>query len=250
METQLYFWRPLIETYQKDIDMVGDYFKRTSAVFNDMDTEIKAYAEELLDNYPGSEDTDLASVAEWAQNRAIDKYQILSKMKSNHLLMTISMLYHVWEQQLIQFAVREIKRYLHFEKKTVSFGDVQLIFKLHNVDIVNTQAWKKLRELKNLANTVKHGDGKSADKLRKMRPDFFEIPTLFGTREETDTLELYGAVLLDQYSLQVSENDLYLYIDATKNFWDEMPERAYSDTDTLIKEFEKTNNGKFGGHNT
>jgi len=222
--------------------MISEYYERTIAVFHDIDKEIETYAEELFNNYPGTEYTDPASVAEWAQNRAIDKYQTLAIMKSNHLLMSISMLYHVWEQQLIQFAMRELRHYLRFEKKVLQFNDVQLIFKLHGVDIIKTKAWEKLRELKNLVNTVKHGDGKSADKLRKMRPDFFEIPNLFGARNETDTLELYGAVLLDQYSLQVSGNDLYIYIDAVKHFWDEMPERAYSDTDTLIRELEKTKN--------
>ena len=51
-------------------------------------------------------------------------------------------------------------------------------------------------------------------------------------------LELHGAVLLDSYSLQVKESDLYDYIKATKNFWDEMPERAYSDTETIISIFQ------------
>ena len=52
-------------------------------------------------------------------------------------------------------------------------------------------------------------------------------------------MELCGSVLLDEYSLQVSEGDLYSYIEAAKEFWDEMPERAYSDTETLIEEFKK-----------
>jgi len=209
-------------------------------VFHDIDKEVEEYANELFNNYPGTEATDPASVAEWAQNKAIDKYQTLAIMKSNHLLMTILMLYHIWEQQLIKFTIRELKHYLEFDKKSVLFSDVQLIFKLHNVDITKTCSWSKIRELKSLVNTIKHGDGESANKLRKIRPDFFNLPNLFGHSKETDTLELYEAVLLDQYSLNVSENDLYNYIEATNKFWDEMPERAYSDTETLVKEFEKT----------
>ena len=106
--------------------------------------------------------------------------------------------------------------------------------------MIKTCSWSKIRELKSLVNTIKHGDGESANKLRKIRPDFFNLPNLFGPSKETDTLELYEAVLLDQYSLNVSENDLYNYIEATNKFWDEMPERAYSDTEALVKEFEKT----------
>ncbi len=242
MQTQLYFWRPLIKEYQKDISLIGDYHKRTIVVFNDIDKEADMYANKLYETYPGSEYTDPASVAEWAQNRAIEKYQTLAIMKSNHLLMTISMLYHVWEQQLIKFTIHELKRYLEFDKKSVSFGDVQLIFRLHGVDIVKTNSWPKLRELKSLVNTIKHGDGRSANELRKIRPDYFNLPHQFGFRKKTDTLELSGAVLLDQYSLQVAEEDFYTYIETAKNFWDEMPERAYSETETLIKKLKKQKN--------
>jgi hypothetical protein len=239
MQTQLYFWRPLIEKYQNDISLIDDYHKRTMVVFSDINKEAEKYADELFERYPATEDTDPASVAEWAQDRAIEKYQTLAIMKSNHLLMTISMLYHLWEQQLIKFTIHELQHYLKFDRKSVSFSDVQLIFRLHGVDILETSSWLKLRELKWLVNTIKHGDGESADKLRKIRPDFFNFPALFGSSIETDTLELYGAVLLDEYSLQVSEEDLYTYIEAAKKFWDEMPERAYSDTETLIEESKK-----------
>lgn len=237
--TQLYFWKPLIRDYQQDISLVGDYHKRTMVVFSDIDKEVEKYAEELYESFPGTEDTDLASVAEWAQDEAIKKYQTLSIMKSNHLLMTISMLYHLWEQQLIKFTIHELERCLKFDNKTMSLSDIQLIFRLHGVDILKTKSWLKLRELKCLVNTIKHGDGDSADKLRKIRPDFFLLPDLFPDDKEIDTLELCGSVLLDEYSLQVSEGDLYPYIEAAKEFWDEMPERAYSDTETLIEEFKK-----------
>ena len=242
MQTQLYFWKPLIEVYQKDIAVIRDYHKRTMVVFNDIDKEADKYANNLYENFPGTEYTDPASVAEWAQDRAIEKYETLSIMKSNHLLMTISMLYHIWEQQLIKFTIHELQHYLKFDKRSVSFSDVQLIFRLHGVDIVKTYSWLKLRELKSLVNTIKHGDGESANKLRKIRPDFFNLPNQLFSSKKADTLELYGAVLLDQYSLNVSEDDLYIYIEAANKFWDEMPERAYSDTEILVEELRKQRN--------
>lgn len=239
MQTELYFWKPLMRDYQLEISLVDDYYNRTIVVFTDIDKEVEKYAEELYESFPGTEDTDPASVAEWAQDEAIKKYQTLSIMKSNHLLMTIAMLYHLWEQQLIRFTIHELQRYLKFDGKTMSFRDVQLIFRLHGVDISKTKSWPRLHELKCLVNTIKHGDGTSADKLRDIRPDFFLLPDLFRDDKETDTLELFGSVLLDEYSLQVAERDLYIYIEAAKEFWDEMPERAYSDTETIIGEFEK-----------
>ncbi len=239
METQLYFWKPLIGEYQKAISLVEDYHKRTMVVFSDIKKEAENYAKEFYENYPATEDTDPASVAEWAVEISLEKYQSLSNMKFNHLLMTIAMLYHVWEQQLIKFTIHELKRYLNFDKKSISFNDVQTVFRLHGVDILKTESWTRIRELKLLGNTIKHGDGDSADKLRKIRPDFFCFPDLFRINKETDTLDLCGSVLLDEYSLKISEDDLYAYIEATKKFWDEMPERAYSNTETIIEEFTK-----------
>jgi hypothetical protein len=234
MITQLYFWKPLIIQYQNDLSLIDDYYRRTIIVFSDIEKEAQQHAQQLYENYPGSEDTDAASVAEWAEMEGVERFQTLALMKANHLLMTITMLYHLWEQQLIKFTLREMSHYLKSEKKAADFFDIQEIFRLHGVDIDKTESWTKIRELKFLVNTIKHGDGTSADKLRKIRPDFFDWDVV-----KMDTLELSGAVLLDNYSLQVSEKDLYSYIEATKNFWDEMPERAYSDTETIIEQFKK-----------
>ena len=171
MQTQLYFWEPLIKEHQKVLSLVEDYYRRTTSVFADIDKEAERYGDEVYQTYAVTENTDPAAVADLAQNRSLERYEALSIMKSNHLLMTISMLYHLWEQQLLRFTANELRHYLTFDKKTMSFTHVQIIFRLHGVDILETKAWTKIRELKFLANTVKHGDGDSADKLRKSDPN-------------------------------------------------------------------------------
>jgi hypothetical protein len=159
MDTQLYFWKPLITEYQKDISLVGDYYKRTATVFSDIEKEAQQYSQEIFENCPGTEYSDPASIAEWAESRGIERYETLSLMKANHLLMTFSMLYHIWEQQLIKFTINELRHYIKFDKKTAEFSDIQTIFRLHGVDIIKTRSWIKIRELKFLVNTIKHGDG-------------------------------------------------------------------------------------------
>lgn len=232
METQLYFWKPLIERHKKELSIVLDYFNKTKIYFEDINKEAREYGNELFREYRGNEDTDFSQVAEWAEEESIEMYQSLLTMKSNHLLMTVSLLYHTWEQQLIKFTIREMENYFDFTKKVMQFKEVQTIFELHGVSIPDTIAWPKIRELKNLTNTIKHGDGDSAEKLRKIRPDFFQSD-LF--EHSVDRLEFNGAVLLDGYTLKVKENDLLAYVDATKAFWDEMPERAFSDADTILR---------------
>jgi len=217
MQTQLYFWKPLMERHKKDLSMVKDYYDRTKGQFGTIEQEATEYSNSLFNAFPGGEDTDVASVAEWATEKGIEMYETLTIMKSNHLLMTISMLYHIWEQQLIRFTINELQNNFTIDKKAGTFDEVQKLFKLHGVDIITTKSWGKIRELKALVNTVKHGDGDSADRLRKIRPDFFVLE-IMGRIDKTDILDLHGAVLLDAYSLQVKEDDLYDYIRATKEF--------------------------------
>ncbi len=124
--------------------MIGDYYRRTMVVFGNIDEEADKYADEVYQTYPGTEYTDPADIAELAQNRALEKYEALSIMKSNHLRMIISMLYHVWEQQLIKFTVHELQHYFRFNKMAMSFGNVQKIFRLHGVDIEKTESWAKM----------------------------------------------------------------------------------------------------------
>lgn len=239
MQTQLYFWKPLIERLKKELSVVLDYFNKSKIYFDNIENESKEYGDKLFREYQGYEDTDFADVAEWAQEESVELYFTLLTMKSNHLLMTISLLYHTWEQQLIKFTIGEMSHYFKFSKKAMDFKEVQAVFRAHGVAIPDTQAWSKIRELKFLTNTIKHGDGDSAEKLRRIRPDFFKSPFAEYSISEIDTLKLKGAVLLDGYSLNVKEQDFLDYVEATQSFWDEMPERAFSDVDTIMSEISK-----------
>jgi len=207
----------------------------TRVLFHEIESEAEDYADRVFHEYPAAEDTDPSDVAQWAMEEGIELYDSLSIMKSNHLLMTVTMLFHMWEQQLICFTIRELTTYTKLGKKVFSWRDVKDILCLYGIRIEETEVWPKIRELRVLANTVKHGDGHSARDLREIRPDFFASVML----PNTDTLELSGSVLLDAYSLHVSDCDLFDYVEATKGFWDEMPERALADLDSVIKVLRK-----------
>ncbi|WP_339299952.1 hypothetical protein MKY92_07510 [Paenibacillus sp. FSL R5-0623] len=133
MQTQLYFWNP--SRYKNELKIVLDYFNKTKTYFENIEKEAKEYGNNLYSNYRGNEDTDYSAVAEWAEEESVEMYQNLLRMKSNHLLMTISLLYHTWEQQLIKFTISELSHDIHFPKKALHFGHVQSIFQLHRVSI-------------------------------------------------------------------------------------------------------------------
>lgn len=233
MQTQLYFWKKLMVFHKKELLIVEKYYNRTKNQFDEIEQEADEEVELFYNSYPSDEYTDPSTVAEWALERGIEMYENLITMKSNHLLMTISLLYHSWEQQLIKFTIRELRYRINLPQNAMDFRLVQTIFELHGVKILDTRSWTKIKELKLIVNTIKHGDGDSAKKLRKIRPEFFKL------EGGMDTLELKGAVLLDGYSLQVKEADFYEYLKATRNFWDEMPERAYADIEAILNVFEK-----------
>lgn len=234
--TQLYFWKPLIERYKKELSMVEDYYNRTIPSFGNIEKEANDFADYIYNNFPADENTDPSTVADFASNEGVQLYEFLDTMRKNHLLMSISMLCQIWEQQLIKFTLTEIRHLIKFQNNSLSYGDVKKIFELHCVKFEDTESWEKIKEMRLLVNTIKHGDGESARRLRKIRPDYFELDIIKGT----DTLELAGAVLLDSYSLMVKEQDFRSYIVATELFWDEMPERAFSDVNSIISVLNKS----------
>ncbi|MDQ0160728.1 hypothetical protein [Alkalibacillus salilacus] len=227
METQLYFWKPLMEKFKSELSLVETYYDRTRVQFSDIEGEAQRYADHVYSSSFADEDTDPSVVAEQSWEIGLDQYNRLNIMKVDHLLMTISMLYHMWEQQVVKFALKETDGRIDYQGRSLEYREAKAIFEAHEVDIEKTNSWQKIKELKCLVNTIKHGEGQSSRRLRKMRPDFFSFSGL-------ETMSYNVSVLTDGYSLQITEDELYSYVASTKHFWDEMPERAYSDVDTII----------------
>ncbi|MHB8277512.1 MAG: hypothetical protein ACYDIA_07660 [Candidatus Humimicrobiaceae bacterium] len=239
MVTKLCFDNLLKNIQKKELSMVEDYYNRTKSYFDNIEKEADECAKSFYNNYPATEHTDPSEIADEAIDLGSEFYNTLSIMKSNHLLLTISMLYHIWEQQLIKFTLESLE-YDNFTipKNSLTYAQVQKIFEAHNIFIINTRSWlEKIRELKSLTNTIKHAGGDSAEKLRKIRPDFFKSKLFEGA----DTLEFHKSILLSPYAIQVNENDFYDYVKATKEFWDEMPKEAYSDIDKINNKLSELN---------
>lgn len=233
MKSQLYFWKPLIENYKKELMLAEDYYNKTKFYFENIENDSETYADNIYNNYKGNLECD--AIAEIAHDKGLEMYEYLTIMKSNHLFMTIVMLYCIWEQQLKKFTIRELTHCFDFDKKTLEFNEIKKVFELHNIKITDKNSWEKIDELKCLVNTIKHGDGKSAKKLRKLRPKFFQLEQF----KNFDLLEINDSVLMDFISLQIKENDFYSYIKATKDFWDEMPERAFAEIEVVLEGFDQ-----------
>lgn len=231
MELQLYFYRPMILSYIKELELVDVYYRKSQPAFEFTDDEIYKEVNDIFSSLVIPERADPSEIAESMEEMGVELYESYRMMKSNHLFITISLLAHMWEQQISKFITRELNNDIATPIGAMEFKDAKEILDLFGLDVTNRASWSKIKELRHLVNTIKHGEGKSAKKLRNLRPDFFEGEGLF-EGDVYDILEINGSVLLDPYSLNVKETDLQEYINATKEFWDEMPERAYFNTAT------------------
>lgn len=234
MKAQLYLWPKAAEFYKEELAFVKKYYNKTKIQFDNIEEEAEKFAKEFFNDYPGDENTDPSEITEIARDKSAELYQMLSLMKSNHLLITILMLYGIWEQQIINFTVSELRKNISRSIDRICFSDLKKIHKAYNNDITQFNCWSAIEELKLLNNTIKHSIGESSDKLKKIRPDFFISEYL----PYVDTLDLFGTTLTS-VSLQVQEKDLDKYIRATSEFWDEMPESSFADTNDILKILKK-----------
>jgi hypothetical protein len=92
----------------------------------------------------------------------------------------------------------------------------------HDIDIESFANWPKLQELRLLANTVKHAEGKSSSELMKIRPDLFIFPKSFFAIEPKYPRPVYSPMSGDDIYVQLK--DFNEYADALKGFWKEFTE--------------------------
>ena len=111
---------------------------------------------------------------------------------------------------------------IQFETFCTKLLEIKKKFKLHNVDIESFSCWPQINELRLLCNVIKHGDGGSAKSLRKIKP------ALFKQEDNIDYMKTFKTTLLEK-TLNINEMTLKSYRKALLSFWDEIPERNYSD---------------------
>jgi len=229
MKSQLYVPETTKRYLKSEIsDYIEIYCQKLLPVFKDIENDADKYTKDLFDNamsQPACGDSfDPASIAETAPDEGIDHYLYLKLGKYNLTATWHATLYQLWEQQLRWFLFREMSHVYKnkFETFCTNLSEIKEKFKLHNVDIENFSCWPQINELSLLCNVIKHGDGRSAKKLRKIKP------ALFKQEDGTDHMEIFKTTLLEE-TLNINEMTLQNYRGALLSFWDEIPERNYSD---------------------
>lgn len=215
---------------------IKTYMERVSPVFDSIDEEANEYTQKVFEMLGQSFDPDRddeADFAERAQEQGYEYWEGLALMQYNTKLMSIATLYQFWEQQVRKLVFEELNRHHTFSDKkgriitfktfcTRGIDDMKEVFHQCGVELESLNSWAKINELRLLQNVIKHGDGKSSSDLEALRPDFYR------KIGNTKIMDLYLSVL-NEVALDVDDNEIVVYGDALKEFWDELPERMYFD---------------------
>lgn len=232
MKSQLYLCKDLRQLKKDEILLFKNTFKeRVFPAFRDIEEESEKLSNDIFDNCMNKtcseyDCIDPCDIAQEATEMGIDYYEKYSLMRYNTLAMWISMLYQFWEQQVRKFLYDEERNYFYIDFKEFcakGITDIKEEFKFHNTKIETLQCWSRINELRLICNTLKHGDGSSAQALKKIRPTFFIREGL----EEYDLLNMYNTTLLEKV-LNITEQDFYDFCDTLISFWNELPERMYT----------------------
>ena len=202
-----------------------DYFSRTLSEklipqFADVEGEAEELAEreyKRLGEFPATDDgIDLADLAEEARDAAIDYFVSMTRMKQAVLNVFGAGLYHLFEQQLKSFYTRELGEF----KDSVDLKKIMAVFNDTGVDVQQFRNWKTLEELRLVANTIKHGEGRSAKQLRKVSSSLFENPLLGESFPQQSNQIIFQPLVGED--IYVRLEDFNRYISAVKGFWEQL----------------------------
>ena len=239
MLATLYLSRSRKERLKRPYELFIDtYTNKIEPQFINIEQESKKISEEYyneLGKYFNPEFDDPEYYAELAWEKGIDYYEGISLMKYNTKMMWISTVYQFWEQQVRRFLYDEISNTHEFyDNKENKIGykdfcsnginDIKSEFIWFDYNLELKSSWKEINELRLLSNVIKHGDGRSAKQLQKLKPEYFQ------DESKINRLELYKTTLNDEV-LNIGQEDFVRYCKSLIEFWEEIPEYLYSTTE-------------------
>ena len=241
MNPHIYFWPPQVDQFKGNNRRVKILYEDTKI---DKDKLWEKYEVEIKDEVssirfgPYDDPSDIADIY---QERLSDAAEILWHAVAVHKFQFLVLLCQTWENEFISFITKEFKQSYKLDR-ILTYAEAMDDIVLKGVDKSKIRGLDKIRELRLLVNVIKHGDGNSADKLRKRRPDFFQYDKNEPINRQNDRLVVWNSVLLDAEALNVDEAEFYSYFEAINEFWKSMPIRVFLDgTPPVYEENGSTN---------
>ncbi len=211
------------------------YNLKLKSVFDKIDSEAEEhgndYFEGVMQNTYHPDAIDPADIAEEAMDRSVEHWDLLNHGRYVLLSSWHVALYEAFEQQLRLFLYKELSHDYHIKLNHIfsRFADMKKILIFYDVDFSSLNGLKRIDQLRLVCNVVKHGEGSSAEELRKKRPD------LIKKHDDIELLELYGSSLLEEV-LSITDKSLNEFGKAIEDFWDSFPERSFCEkSEELVK---------------
>jgi len=207
-----------------------------------LEGEAEKIGEDFFERFDGRQRDFIgaASVAEQADNLSQNYYIEMSELRQSLCNLFAVGLYHIFEQQLIRLhrnelippeAERVIQELVKKQRKKknerrlfrelLSVQMIEEMFSEKQIEVSNIKSWNQISELRLVANSIKHADGESCERLKRHRPELFVNPILRDLSPMLAYQQLNFPIFqpLAGESIFVTEEILMEYIVAITEFW-------------------------------
>lgn len=205
-------------------------FSDVLPAFGDLEARAQDFARDYYDHIgalpAGEDEIDMADVAEEANQRAYDWWGMMTSLRQSMLNLMAAGLFHLVEQQLAQLS-RD-----RFFDRPIDDTKISAVSDWYRdqlrIEFRNLGSWEVIDEMRLVANTVKHGEGRSANELRKLNPDLFVNPDLQSLYESSGINAIWGklsmrlAAPLSGADFFVTEEILERYAKGAERFFREI----------------------------
>jgi hypothetical protein len=163
-------------------------------------------------------DEEPGDIADDAHAKSLDFYFTMSAMHNTVLSLFTAGVFHLFEQQ----AATLLADWTGARPKH-PFSAFEALVNNENgpaIDVKAAPTWARIKELRLVANVVKHAEGDSADQLRAVNDSYFKLPAVRGTDLEKHfgRAQVLGAPLTGE-GIYVTKPDYDAFVKAVVEFW-------------------------------
>ena len=196
------------------------FHDRIARAFDSLEEEAERIRDEAYSRWSANAgpDDDPLRAQEDAYFVGVDFYLASEAIRQGVYNLMVAGLYHLLEQQAQYLATRVLSNPVIQPDAKGGFKQLKKLLKQKfSVDIESFKSWPPMNELILVANTVKHGGGGSANKLKPLNPDLF--------KNSPDPLPRFGNLPLRPLvgeGLRLTEDHFKTYHNCVQQFWDEL----------------------------
>lgn len=224
------FWISAFQTeFVSELNAIVDVLERRllpnleEDLIKEESDRIKAEALKRFESMPGTGEEAPSVFCGAAEEAGSAHYILMNGIRQGMLNLFAPMLFHAFEQQAIYFHRRNVlPQSEENEPNQLELPVFQCRLKEYGIDIKKFSSWPKIVELRLVANTVKHAEGRSSQQLREKRPDMFRNPHLLGFSQFISDPAPHVFQPLVGDGLYVSIQDIKDYRDHLVRFWLEL----------------------------